>query len=995
MKPVRTLAAAIAAASLSTAYAGEAVFYVTEDGAAASNLAVTVDGKKKLVGKSGFVSFDLDGGNHSVEISEFGEWVGDFQFNAAKNQNAEIQVEMIGGEAVEEVSVYTPGQEQAPAVGKISGNLESEETGGGVAGARISIEGTDLAITTDNDGYYELELPRGEYTLTIADPNYGKREVKNLRVMSNVATSVNMTMSLSGDGVIEEVVAVGSYIPSTATAQERDSSAVLDAIGSEQFARFGDSNAASALKRVAGVSVVGGQFAVVRGMQGRYISSTLNGSLMPSTDPMRRDVPLDLFPASVLGGIEIQKSYTPDLPGDTTGGAIRMTTKGLPDEEVSKLTVGLGYNTQTTGKDVVSYKGGSTDFLGVDDGTREVPSSVDSITNGGQDGDILGDRCETGQPNCEISFADSGALVGDFENIYNVKETTADPNASISYSFARPAEENGIGYYGAFEYKNKWSSREDGKIDDTSGEYEYERSKQNVDLTGYFVIGKEFQSGSELLSKTVLLRKTDDTVKAVQGVDSEEIRIEEYTFQWVERQFLSQQFSGVNYIGDNHEFSWRAGYSQTNRYEPDRRTYQFRNNVIAPSTLERRFSELVEDSYDFGMDYKGSFEFGDTGLLTAKTGVLVSMKEREVDLSRYSVGRNFNVDVPVSDNLEDTLSDENLANGAFFLNLSTTDTDSYGATDNMLAFYGSAEIEFMDNFTAFAGARLEDAEQELTYDRKPSANNKLTSSEVLPVVSLTWRATEDLQFRAGISNTVSRPGLTELSESSMYDPDTDEVIIGNPDLEISKITNLDLRAEYYFSDDENISLALFSKDIADPIEKTFTSASGSSNGITHENSKEAEVLGVELDFRINVLDTDELSGFFSGNLSWVDAEVTLDEEAARLEGVSSRQLQGQSEYLGNMQLGLDHLATGQSFTFLINYHDERIKAVSRGVLKPEMEKERMTMDIVYQWDFSDELVVKAKAANITNEPVAYTQDGREIESYKEGTEVSTSLSYIF
>src|SRR5690606_16547859 len=132
------------------------------------------------------------------------------------------------------------------------------------------------------------------------------------------------------------------------TARQRDSSAVLNAIGAEQLARFGDSSAASALKRVAGVSVVGGQFAVVRGLQGRYISSTLNGSLMPSTDPMRRDVPLDLFPASVLGGINIQKSYAPDLPGDTTGGAIMMETKGLPDGEVRKLGVSGAINTRTT-----------------------------------------------------------------------------------------------------------------------------------------------------------------------------------------------------------------------------------------------------------------------------------------------------------------------------------------------------------------------------------------------------------------------------------------------------------------------------------------------------------------------------------------------------------------------------------------------------------------------------------------------------------------------
>jgi hypothetical protein len=70
--------------------------------------------------------------------------------------------------------------------------------------------------------------------------------------------------------------------------------------------------------------------------------------LMPSTDPMKRDVPLDLFPASVLGGISIQKSFTPDLPGDTTGGVIMMTTKDLPDGPTQKISATLGMNTRTT-----------------------------------------------------------------------------------------------------------------------------------------------------------------------------------------------------------------------------------------------------------------------------------------------------------------------------------------------------------------------------------------------------------------------------------------------------------------------------------------------------------------------------------------------------------------------------------------------------------------------------------------------------------------------
>lgn len=990
MKPVRTLAAAIAAASLSTAYAGEAVFYVTEDGAAASNLAVTVDGKKKLVGKSGFVSFDLDGGNHSVELSEFGEWVGDFEFNAAKNQNAEIQVEMIGGEAVEEISVYTPGQEQAPAVGKISGNLESEETGGGVAGARISVEGTELATTTDNDGYYELELPRGEYTLVIADPNYGKREVKNLRVMSNVATSVNMSMSLSGDGVIEEVVAVGSYIPSTATAQERDSSAVLDAIGSEQFARFGDSSAASALKRVAGVSVVGGQFAVVRGMQGRYISSTLNGGLMPSTDPMRRDVPLDLFPASVLGGIEIQKSFSADLPGDSTGGAIRMTTKGLPSETANKVSVTLGLNSRTTFSDVNGYDGGSTDWLGVDDGNRELPSKADSITNGGKDEvnycDVAS-LCLTPEQGVELSQS--------FENNYSVKQIEAKPEKGFSFSFSNA--DSILPMYGALQYKDKWSARHDANISDSGVNGTYERTKRNIDTTGYFVIGFESDS-STYVSKSTILRKTDDTVRTSSVYDdSKDQQIDKVVLQWVERQYLGQQFTGSHYfnIGDETQLDWRLGYSQTNRYEPDRRSYEYINENILTGSLERRFSDLTEDAWDVGFDLESVNMIGNVAELKLKAGVAYNKKDRVVDLGRFGIQVLDSANASQTGSLEDILTDTAYQNGIFAVTTRTTATDNYEAEDKLVASYVSGELDF-EKFTVMGGVRSESFEQTLTYPQESSADNTLDGSDLLPVVSLNWRISEDLQLRASASNTLSRPGITERSASVQYDPETDDPLLGNPDLEVSKILNLDLRLEYYFSEEESVTLALFSKSVDSPIERSVINADGSaSNGYTFRNEDSAEIQGLEIDFRKDLFEDGNWGGFVSGNFSFIDSEVQLDAESARLEGQSSRQLQGQSEVLGNVQLGLDHLPTGQSITFLVNYFDDRIYATGRGQRAEEVEDGRSTIDLVYRYDINDDLAVKAKATNITDEKVSFSRDDNVIESYYVGTDISASLEYIF
>jgi hypothetical protein len=123
-----------------------------------------------------------------------------------------------------------------------------------------------------------------------------------------------------------------------------------------------------------------------------------------------------------------------------------MKTKGLPDDESSKLSVSLGFNSQVTGKDTISYNGGDTDFIGVDDGIRGVPGNVDSATINGELVDSL-------------TTADKKDLLNSFENSYNTKNVNAQPNISLAYSFGGFSPNEKYSYYGAVEYKSKWSSR--------------------------------------------------------------------------------------------------------------------------------------------------------------------------------------------------------------------------------------------------------------------------------------------------------------------------------------------------------------------------------------------------------------------------------------------------------------------------------------------------------------------------------------------------------
>jgi outer membrane receptor protein involved in Fe transport len=295
--------------------------------------------------------------------------------------------------------------------------------------------------------------------------------------------------------------------------------------------------------------------------------------------------------------------------------------------------------------------------------------------------------------------------------------------------------------------------------------------------------------------------------------------------------------------------------------------------------------------------------------------------------------------------------------------------------------------------------RYESFSQKLQYPNDPRALSELDYDDWYPALNLAWRPTEEVQLRLGYSETVSYPGIIERSEAQTFDPDTDDPIFGNPDLKVSTIDNVDLRAEYYFTEAESVSLALFYKSIDAPVERAIPDASGSAaKGTTFLNQESADLSGIELDGNKNLIDRDNYLVFVSGNVSYIDSEVALSDTSIRLEGENAdgRALQGQSKWLGNIQLGMDHYPTDQKFTLLLNYFDKRIFRVARGInTGPEYEDSRLFLDFTYERVLTDALVIEASIKNILNSKVEYVQNNQTIESYKVGTFFKAGVTYNF
>lgn len=983
---------------------------------------VTVNLDERNLGatdKRGSVSAELEAGSHVVTLVD-DEIPFPIEFRSAAEEDVEIKVTFTATPgSAPDVSIRKFSADAPAGEGFITGKV-LDSSGAAVPGATVAAANTAYSVSTDEFGVFVLKIPRGAYELEVSAPGLKTASVPGVRVMADLG--VNATVTLRPEGLdiaapdigpggapLEEVFVVGVFNPQdNAASVERYATSITNAIDAAELERFGDSDLGTALNRVSGVAIVDRKYATVRGLDGRYISSTLNGLLMPSTDTQRREVELDLFPTVIVDGIDIQKTFTADQLATTTGGAIQIRTKGIPDERILQVSGSLGYNPGATGDDILSYASSNGDWAGFDSGLREMPNGVLGATQQGRSLTICDPAID---PVRCTSPAQAAQLGVQFQDDYRVGDKTALPNAevSVAYGDRLPAGENEWGYYLAADMDRTTADRGNAELDNPLGVVgNYQRSQETTAITGYGALGYEYGAANEVLAKTIYLHNTDDITRVDAGVDQrEDNQIDTYLLDWIERQFISQAFTGHNEFDFEHgvhQLDWRVAYSETERDEPDRRTYSYFNNNLSSSAFERRWSRLDENSTDLGADYSIALDWGGTNSTQFQLGGMWSDRDRNFDQYRFGIGfTEFgqDIDLNIDQDIErEILPYNNFAIGKVELRANTTDTDSYDAQEETQAGYLNTNTDFGENWSLVAGARFEKFNQKLNYPNDPRVSNELDYDDWYPAVNLTWRATEELQVRLGYSETVSYPGIVERSEAQTYDPETDDPIFGNAELQVATIDNSDVRVEYYFSETESVSLALFYKSIDQPVERAVPDASGSAaaDAITFINQESADLSGVEIDGTKNVLETDEYLVFLSGNLSYIDSEVNLSDDSLRLEGASAdgRQLQGQSEWLGNLQIGADHYPTDQKFTLLFNYFDKRIFRVARGNnTGPEYEDSRLIVDFTYEKIWSDNLVLEGSIKNILNTKVEYSQDSNTIESYNVGTFFKAGVTYKF
>ncbi|MCR8922560.1 TonB-dependent receptor [Dasania sp. GY-MA-18] len=1013
---VSYLSAAAVSCSAAWAYADdELVIQVNDASGEVTTLAAKVDGgDSQPISGNGTVSFDLSAGGHSVQLLRNGEVVHSFRFDSANGQLTDINIALASGAkpkvAIESYSKNeTAGQKLKAAKGGLQGVVSSN--GQAVVGAMVTVVGEKYSATTNAYGEYELQLPRGIYELEISHPDLGSQHVKDYRVVANVTKGSDFRLRGS-DKAIEEVVVLAKVNVSAFEDSERYSSNVVDTMGMEQLARFGDSDVAASVVRVPSVTVQDSRFVFIRGLGGRYITTTLNGATLPSTDPSKRTVPLDLFPSNIVEQLSVRKTFVASMPGESTGGNLVINTRSLSEEDSGKLSFTMGYVDGLTGKSAyVDPHSGDYDALGWDDGTRDAPGMVVGIADALRYSEFLNQEAKN----------NLGRIAGlELLDNWDLAKDTANPDVSLSINYGDiyyiDSADAELSAFAALNYKNEWKKKDKGvrrtygggDSSEVEDNFSFEEFSNDIDVSGLVSLGLNIGE-STYQSNTIVSRVTEESVRLTEGYDSDSLQETiRWSIEWQEREFLSQQFRGQHVFGDNEQLSneWQVTFSRATRDAPDRREVRFdlegTDNVynLQVPNLTRRYDELTDDNIDISSKFDLLIESVGDIESTVSAGFQVITRERESESNTYGfTGGQTAIDdnapnLQVSDVINAGNVTGDTSTGYTFQD-KTVASDSYDAEMDLNSLFVSYDALINSEYQVVLGARYEDYEQQTeTYaleGDQAQVESLLEDDVILPSLAFNWFFEEDQQLRIAISETVSRPDFKETANATFYDNEFDFRVRGNPNLEVSKVTNFDARWEKYWSDDESISLALFYKDLSDPIERIVLPASGTAgNSRTFQNSDSAEIYGIEFDGRkVFPLDKSYVQSLFvSVNASWIDSEVELGSG-------ETRELQGQPEYTFNLVVGYDDIEKGHELTLLANQNGQTIVDVGISGLPDIVEEPRFDLNLNYKYQFSDDLSFKAKLKNLLNSEVEFTQGGKVFQRYERGVQVQAGFDWNF
>ncbi len=899
---------------------------------------------------------------------------------------------------------------QAAGEGTVFGFVFDANSGEPIRGAKVVVEGMpEKTATSDLDGAYQFNLPAGTYSINVSAANFRPSTIADVIVAAGEAADGSVVLATEGTTTTVEVVATVESTTATAEAaviERRLAPVVSDRISREDISNSTASDAAGAVEKVTGVSIVEGGYVYVRGLGERYSSTMLNNAMLPTTEPERRVVPLDLFPASLLNGVNVLKSYTPDLPGEFAGGLVQLETVEFPRQKILTAGVSIGFNSRTTFQRGDTYRGGRYDFFGFDDGTRDLPALVP------RDGRVFPGT---------FSPSELQEIGRSFETNWE-PEPIQSVRPSISYSLAGGNSWGKLGVVGAVTFSNTLQRQAEllrflvntggGQAGIFTDYPDYIADNESSRLGGVFNVAYSINPSNKIIWRNTITRETDKEARTFDGLNGRiDTEIRNERLRWVERSLVSTGVEGEHVFAGigNSLFNWQVTYSKSSRDEPDMREVvrslrdDGSNPFLALPQSATRFSNYLDDRIlepqvswatpFYGKGFSGKWEVGFRG----------TFRERDFSARRFRFVplRLFQLDLTAPNN--ELLGPDNITPNLFQIRENTRGTDQYEASMDVYAGYAMLDFSVGGKWRIVGGLRIEDADINVeTLDPlvpgAVPAISSLKNRDPLPGVNVIYALTPKSNLRFGFSETLSRPDFRELSPFDFVNVLGGYSFAGNPDLVRAKIKNFDARWEHFFGGSQLVAASYFFKDFTDPIEVTIQPTTGDLRQ-TYINAAGSRNQGLELEVRRSLAKiTPKLSDFsLQANLTIVDSDVQIGEAQRDLLTSLRRPMMGQSRVIYNVVAEWLRPRWRSNARFYINHVSRRITDVGALQLPDVYQEGNTFLDFVYQYSVRDDgrWNIRFSAENLSDNHYLWTQADITQRSFRLGRTFSIGTTYSF
>lgn len=936
--------------------------------------------------------------------------------------------------------------------GTIRGTVVDDANGEPLYGVTVMVKNTSKGTSADFDGNFSLDITPGVYDLKISYVSYKSTTIKGVNVSAGKVTVLDNIRLQKSIEEMEGVVVTAESIKKSEAAiltVKKTSANVLDGISAEKFDKLGLSEAASALKKVTGVSVEGGKYVYVRGLGDRYTKTMLNSVDIPSLDPNRNSLQIDIFPTSLIDNMVISKTAVAEMPASFTGGVVNIETKDFPEEPIFEVSAGVSYNpSMHFNNNFLTNSGSKTDFLGFDSGERALPKNA-----------------EAGSVPTPINA--SGQEVYEFVNGFNQKlgptQITNVPDYSLGLSLGNQFDVGGgnkLGYILSANYKHSSTHYDDfryGEYQTQPGATQYDLiyatrqngtvSERNVLLGGlaglafktknskYRLTGMRLQNGERRASNFYIDNSEDAPGQSGYIGDS-------YNLEYGERSITNILLNGTHYFDDTKwEVDWRLSPTFSKMQDPDirRTTYTMGGpnnqqptfNAGAggfPSRIWRNLDEInLVGRFDITREYE---LFDETAKL--KFGGSHVYKQRDYEILSYDMAFFGSIPELEGDPAE-ILVDENIyGNGGTIYYQSANPTpnpNAYSSNAHNTAFYVSNELTLFSSLKASVGLRAEKYVQRHTgrdalYAQGGQSGNNLDNEKVLdaldffPSANLTYNFSDDQNLRFSYSRTIARPSFKELSFAQILDPVSDRIFNGglfpigewDGNLTETRINNFDLRWERYFNQGQLLSASVFYKTFDNPIELVRIQVQQTSTEFQPRNVGGGQVFGGELEIRKSF-------GFISPSLSNLSVssnftvvrssvEMTDQEYEARKrrekqgENVDNkRAMAGQAPYIINAGLAYDNPDIGLDAGLFYNVKGETLTIVGGGLFPDVYSEPFHNLKFNLNKSFGS-YSVNLSVENILNDAQeefyqGFRTDEQVFNTYNPSTSVSVGFKYSF